>query len=149
PSGERRTSQPWKRSRSWSTSRARSQTRRSASSSSPTSSSASDARRGASATSLGTVLQRGRRRCRWRLVPLAGAAAQRLRERRDQVDRQREDDRGAGARAELEQGLEVAQLDRGRVLADDLGGVIEALGGLELALGVDDLRAALALGLRL
>src|SRR6185312_7477044 len=49
----------------------------------------------------------------------------------------------------LEQRLQVAELQCGRVGAHDLRRVVQALGGLELALGVDDLRASLALGLRL
>ena len=44
---------------------------------------------------------------------------------------------------------EQTQLHRGRVLLEELGGVAELLGRLELALGMDDLRAALAFGLGL
>ena len=51
--------------------------------------------------------------------------------------------------ADLPQRLEVAELKRGGVAADHVGGVGELGRGLELALGVDDLRAALALGLGL
>ena len=51
--------------------------------------------------------------------------------------------------ADLEQRLQVAQLQRDRVLLDHDRRVLQPLGGLELALGVDDLRAALALGLGL
>src|SRR4051794_9892596 len=75
---------------------------------------------------------------------LAIRMAQQAGERSDQVNRQREHDGGGRARAQLEQRLEVAQLDRGRVLADDLRGLVQALGRLSLALGVDDLRAPLA-----
>ena len=50
-------------------------------------------------------------------------------------------------RADLGQRLQVAQLQRGRVAGDHVGGVAEALRSLELALGVDDLRPPLALGL--
>ena len=52
-------------------------------------------------------------------------------------------------RAELEQRLQVAQLQRDRVLLDHERRVLQPLGGLELALGVDHLRAPLALGLGL
>src|SRR3954452_21156538 len=69
--------------------------------------------------------------------------------RLDQVHRQREDDRRVLVDADLAQGLEIAQLYCRRVLGDDVGGLAQARGGLELALGVDDLRAALALGLGL
>ena len=51
--------------------------------------------------------------------------------------------------AELDQRLQVAQLERDRVLLDHERGVLQPLGGLELALGGDDLRAPLALGLGL
>src|SRR3954452_20574635 len=69
--------------------------------------------------------------------------------RLDQVHRQREDDRRVLVDADLAQGLEIAQLYCRRVLGDDVGGLAQARGGLELALGVDDLRAPLALGLGL
>ena len=65
------------------------------------------------------------------------------------VDGQREDDRGALVAADLDQRLQVAQLDGDRVAADHVRGVSEARRGLELALRVDDLGAALTLGLRL
>ena len=67
----------------------------------------------------------------------------------DDVQRQREHDRRVLRRADLGQRLQVAQLQRGGVAADHVGGVAQLLGGLELALGVDDLRAPLALGLGL
>ena len=51
--------------------------------------------------------------------------------------------------ADLEQRLQVAQLQRDRMLLDHERGVLQPLGRLELALGVDDLRAPLALGLGL
>ena len=60
-----------------------------------------------------------------------------------------EDDRRVLVDAHLEQRLQVAQLERRRVLADDLGRLGELLRGLELALGGDDLGAPLALGLGL
>jgi hypothetical protein len=68
-------------------------------------------------------------------------------ERREQVERQREDDRRVLVGADLQQGLQVAQLQRRRLAADDRGRAGELLGGLVLAFGVDDLGAALALGL--
>ena len=51
--------------------------------------------------------------------------------------------------ADVEQRLQVAELERGGVAADDLGGLGELLGRLELAVGGDDLGAPLALGLGL
>src|SRR4051812_46345201 len=80
---------------------------------------------------------------------LRAVVLRRLEQRLEQVDREREDDRRRLARAELEERLQIAQLQRGGVRAHDLRRVEEALGRLELALGVDDLRAALALGLGL
>src|SRR5204863_981615 len=73
----------------------------------------------------------------------------RVEQRPDEIDRQREHDRRILLPADLQQRLEVAQLDRDRVLADDVGGLRELGRGLELALGVDDLGAPLALGLGL
>src|SRR5438270_48571 len=72
-----------------------------------------------------------------------------LEERSDQVDRRREDDRRRVAGTKLEQRLQVAQLQGDRVRLDHDRRVLQLLGRLELALGVDDLRAPLALGLRL
>ena len=66
-----------------------------------------------------------------------------------QVERQREDDRRVLVDPDLGQGLEVAQLERAGRRADHLGGVAQPLRRLELALRVDHLGAALALGLRL
>src|SRR5829696_4448770 len=75
----------------------------------------------------------------------AGSSAPRaltqLREGVHQLDREREDDRRVLVDAHLEQSLQVAQLKGGRVLGDDLGSLRELLGGLILALGVDDLGA--------
>jgi hypothetical protein len=51
--------------------------------------------------------------------------------------------------ADLTQRLQVAKLQRDRVASDHVGGLPELGGGLELALGVDDLGAPLALGLGL
>ena len=48
--------------------------------------------------------------------------------------------------AELDEGLLVAQLHRGRVAAEHLRGLEELLGGLELAFGGDDLGSPLAFG---
>src|SRR5579862_7333816 len=70
-------------------------------------------------------------------------------EQREQVDRRREDDRRRGRRGDLDQGLQVAQLQRDRMGLDHDGGILEPLRGLVFALGRDHLRAALALGLRL
>src|SRR5215217_3780010 len=70
-------------------------------------------------------------------------------ERLQQVERQREDDRRVLVRPHLEQRLEVAQVERGGLPADDRRRSGQLLRGLELALGVDDLRPALALGLGL
>src|SRR5450631_521521 len=67
----------------------------------------------------------------------------RAQERLDEVHRKGEHDGGLFA-AELEQGLEVAQLKCGGVAAEDLRSVVDLLSGLELTLGVDDLRATLA-----
>ncbi len=81
--------------------------------------------------------------CCRRLV--VGAADERL----EHVHRQREDDRRVLVAADFQQRLQVAQLQRGRVGADDVGRVGELLRRLELALGVDDLGPPLALGLGL
>ena len=70
-------------------------------------------------------------------------------ERLEHVHRQREDDRRVLVAADFEQRLQVAQLQGGRVGADDVGRVGELLRRLVLALGVDDLGAPLALGLGL
>ena len=70
-------------------------------------------------------------------------------ERLDHVERQREDDGRVLVDADVEQRLQVAELERRRVLADDVRRLGELLGRLELAVGGDDLRAPLALGLRL
>src|SRR3954452_488072 len=45
-----------------------------------------------------------------------------LEQRREQVDREREDDGRVLLAADLQQRLQVAQLDRDRVAADDVGG---------------------------
>ena len=68
---------------------------------------------------------------------------------REDVDRRREDDRRRVRRADLDQRLQVAELQRDRVRLDHHRRVLEPLGGLELALGGDHLRAPLALGLGL
>src|SRR5688572_4974799 len=65
------------------------------------------------------------------------------------LDRQREDDGAVLLGGDLGQGLQVAQLQGGRLAADDLGRVGELLAGAELAFGVDDLGPLLALGLGL
>ena len=76
---------------------------------------------------------------------VVGAADERL----EHVHRQREDDGGVLVAADFQQRLQVAQLQRGGVGADDVGRVGELLRRLELALGVDDLGPPLALGLGL
>ena len=78
---------------------------------------------------------------------LLGRSVVGLQQRLDQVER--EHDRRVLVDADLAQRLQVAQLQRGRVLGDHVGGLAQARRGLELALGVDDLRAPLALGLGL
>jgi len=52
-------------------------------------------------------------------------------------------------RADLEQGLQVAQLHRDRLLGHYVRGVLQPLGGLELAFGGDHLGAPFPLGLGL
>src|SRR6185295_3654307 len=70
-------------------------------------------------------------------------------ERGEQVQRQREEGRGVPLRSHLPHRLEIPELHRDREAHEDLGGLAELGGGLELALRVDDLGAALALGLGL
>src|SRR5215207_6716343 len=84
--------------------------------------------------------------------PSGAAVARRPRpsgERLQQVEREREEDGRVLVHPDLEQRLEVAELERRRVPADDVRGVRELLCRLELAVGVDDLRPPLALGLGL
>src|SRR5579859_5258871 len=64
----------------------------------------------------------------------------------EQVDRDREDRGRVLFGRDLRHRLEVAQLNGGGLGADDLGGHRQLFRGLELAFGVDDLGAALALG---
>ena len=66
-----------------------------------------------------------------------------------QVDREREDDRRVLVHADVDQRLQVAELERRRVAAEDLGRLGQLLRRLELAVGGDDLRPPLALGLGL
>src|SRR3546814_8688415 len=70
-------------------------------------------------------------------------------ERFDQLHRQREQDRGTLLPGDLGQRLQVAQLDRTRVAAEQLGRLHQLLGRLLLAFGMDHLGAAHALGLGL
>src|SRR6266446_9138524 len=63
----------------------------------------------------------------------------------EDVDRHGKDDGRVLLRGDLRQGLQIAQLQRGRVGRDHLGGLGELRRRLELALGVDDLGALLAL----
>src|SRR5882672_2766339 len=66
-----------------------------------------------------------------------------------EIDRDREDGRRVVLGRDLGQGLEVAQLHRRRLLRDHRRGLGQARRRLVLALGVDDLRPPLALGLGL
>ena len=77
------------------------------------------------------------------------AAARRAERVRNEVDRQREDDRRRLLVRKVRECLQVAQLQRLR-LGAERGGRLDQLGrGLLLALGVDDLRAPRPLGLGL
>ena len=67
----------------------------------------------------------------------------------DQLHGQREDDGGVLLHADLGEGLQVAQLQGHGLGGHERGGVDQLGGGVELALGVDDLGAALAFGLGL
>ena len=71
------------------------------------------------------------------------------REQTRKLDREREHDRGAALAGDVEQRAEIAQLHRLRHLGQDAGGLDQLLRRLLLALGIDDLGAALALGLGL
>ena len=82
-------------------------------------------------------------------LPTADHPAGGLEHRPDQVDRHREHDGRVLISADLAQGLEIAELEGGRVAPDYVGRVGQPGGGLRLALGVDDLRSPLALGLGL
>src|SRR5262245_1628358 len=61
------------------------------------------------------------------------------------VDRHRKDDRGVLLGGDLGEGLQVAEMDGDGLPLQGLGSVGELLAGLELARGVDDLGALLAL----
>src|SRR3989338_1677964 len=84
-----------------------------------------------------------------RAVSFRPRAAAREEKRRQEVDVQGENDGGCFLARELLEGLEKAQLQRGGVAANDVRGVGQLLRRLELALGVDDFGAPLALGLGL
>src|SRR5205085_11718336 len=84
---------------------------------------------------------------RWPGLRTPGAML--AKERIDQVDREREDNGGVLLDSDLGQRLQIAELNRHRVPVDDLGRLGELLTGLELALGVNDLRSLFALGLGL
>jgi hypothetical protein len=71
------------------------------------------------------------------------------REQIRQLDRDREHDSGAALAGDVEQRAEVTQLHRLRHFRQDAGGLDQLLRRLLLALGIDDLGAALALGLGL
>jgi hypothetical protein len=82
--------------------------------------------------------------CRWR----AGRSRRGgVDERLHDVERQREDDGGILLTADLGQRLQIAELQRGRVAGDHVGGVAQPPRGLELALGVDHVRPSLSLRL--
>src|SRR5215207_513099 len=66
----------------------------------------------------------------------------------EEIYRDRQDDRGAFLRGDLGQRLEEPELQRCRAL-EPFGSVVQALGGLVLAFGRDDLRPPLPLGLGL
>src|SRR5579864_9030718 len=66
-----------------------------------------------------------------------------------QFDREREYDGRAALAGDIEQSAEIAQLHRLRHLGQGAGGLDQLLRRLLLALGIDDLGAALALGLGL
>ena len=67
----------------------------------------------------------------------------------DELHGQREDDGGVLFDADLGEGLQVAELEGHGLGGHEGCGVDQFGGGVELALGVDDLGAALALGLGL
>jgi hypothetical protein len=66
-----------------------------------------------------------------------------------QFDREREHDRGAALAGDVEQRAEIAKLHRLRHFRQDAGGLDQLLRGLLFAFRIDDLGAALALGLGL
>src|ERR1035441_1399293 len=67
----------------------------------------------------------------------------------DELDRQREDDGGVLFDADVGEGLEIAELQGHGLSSHERGGFDELCRGVELAFGVDDLGAALALSLGL
>src|SRR6266545_1383144 len=89
------------------------------------------------------------RQPRSRLAAAVAAAADPVEQRADQVHRQREEGGGVPLGGDLPHRLQIAQLHGDRKAHEDLRGLAELGGGLELALGVDDLGPALALGLGL
>src|SRR5205085_9968547 len=84
-----------------------------------------------------------------RLAAVRRTASDRVERGLHQVDRHWEHHRRILIAADLAERLEVPELQGGRVPADHVGGLGELRRGLGLSLGVDDLRAALALGLGL
>src|SRR5712691_3080992 len=62
----------------------------------------------------------------------------------EQIQREREKGRGVPLRGDLTHGLQVAELDRDREPGEDVGSLRQLGRRLELTLGIDDLRAALA-----
>src|SRR5207237_1195617 len=72
-----------------------------------------------------------------------------LEEETEQVDGDRKNRRRGLLRADLDERLQIAQLQRGRMRVDEVRRRPELLGGLVLALGGDDLATALALRLGL
>src|ERR1700724_2549039 len=76
--------------------------------------------------------------------PLFGWCAL-INEWREQIDRDRKEGRRIVLAGNLAHGLQEAQLQRNRLLAHHGGRLHHFFRGLKFALGVDDLRAALAL----
>ena len=79
----------------------------------------------------------------------AVASAPASEKRSQELEWKRQDHRRRPFRAHLDQRLEEPQLEGRRIDADDVGGVLQPLGCLKLALGCDHLRTPLALRLRL
>ena len=83
--------------------------------------------------------------CRCLFLFLRGELLGQLHKRRQQINWKREQDRRIVLRRDLPERLQIAELQRLWLLADDLCGVHEFLGRLELTFRVDDLRAPFAL----
>src|SRR5690242_16879840 len=81
----------------------------------------------------------------WRTPGLFRRFRGAVEERLEELDREREQDRRVLLGRDLDERLEVAELQGAGRAGDDVGRLSELLGGLELALGGDHLRAPLAL----